>query len=649
MKKLAFVLCAITLLAAFLPRLTTAQPERVPHEDPAMSQDVLDSVSLMLFYVGVFNAAAGSQYQDAQAMLNEVKHATLPADLRFIIDRYNDFSSLLFARLDYIEDLLNETSTLLERNQAEGARQKLDAAQAAITEVKEMIQEMEATTTTIIRNLGVLAPFATARMKEAYDRLSDALERIKNLIARLEQMWRTLREKYASRFLQLTPTELSLNVTPASAFVGDEVVARGRLTSGGVPLPGRSITVYRDNTPVPITTDADGSFSAGITLPYTYVSSASFQASYMPSGPDVRTFMASQSREVTISVLFYLTDLQSSAPGTAYPGRPFTVSGRVASVGDIDRTLRVYLDNTRMEEAVVKGNFSFTVVPPPQTPVGGHRLMVQIDSSGRHIGASNILPMVIDKLQAQADVETPGVVVLPGGVKIKGRVYYRETPLQDALVTVSFKNYVSSVRTSADGRFEASLDPPIDLSLVGPQRLSIAIEPDQPWYAGLQMQRQTYTVSSTNLGLMLIAFLSLGLLARRMGHHRTPVTEEEVSPAPARISTDDTRAAPEPPAPLPSLPVFRPDLTGANGRIVAAYVEALRAIIGATGMGMAPHLTLREYLKMIAPVIPDSKVFGELTRLAEFSLYSGRSQNNEAAARAEQLAIAVKEGFRGAA
>ncbi|MFH0768316.1 MAG: DUF4129 domain-containing protein [Chloroflexota bacterium] len=68
----------------------------------------------------------------------------------------------------------------------------------------------------------------------------------------------------------------------------------------------------------------------------------------------------------------------------------------------------------------------------------------------------------------------------------------------------------------------------------------------------------------------------------------------------------------------------------------------------ATSIAIAPHSTLREYLKAAISSLPSvTEPFGELTKLAEDVLYSAHKLGEDMVSRAEQLARVIKKELSG--
>ncbi len=652
MKRLAIALPIILLLAILSPCFSIlAQPAHTPHQNPMAAQDSPDLVSLLAFYGNVFNLAAVSQYQDAQSMLNELEYANIPDELRYIIDRFNTLSRQLFTTLDNLELLLDEASASLSHYQISDAKQKLDAAKTTLNSAQLLLEDIEAATDSLVTRLANFIievrkqtgqPYdqmlrSLKQLSEASQRLEEIQQRLRQLIDELDQLRQSLMQKYETQTqAELIPTELSLRVIPASVFVGDSIIASGRLTADTSALAKRKLSLLCDNEPLVITTEPDGSYATNITIPYKYVSTMTLNAVYTPSDDDIGTYLASKSPTAVINTSFYSTLLEVTAPETAHPGLPATISGQVSSTdGTVDRTIKVLLDNTQLAEEIIQGEFSLQIAPPPQISTGEHSLTLTTIPRERYSGTSKSLTINISKLPIQADIKAPQLVVTPKVIQISGKVYHSLGPVEDARVNLTFGRSSTTVETSTDGSFDATIEAPLDLSLIGPQELSVIIEPVQPWYTSLQIKRGVFSINSANIGLMLAAFVSLGILLYTRVRTRAPSPREETGIPEAAVQELPTVAPPSRP---------RYEFTGIKGRILSAYLNGLAVVETATGISMASHTTLREFLKATTPRLPGAiEAFTELTLAAEIALYSVHKLKPSSAARAEQLAAAIEE------
>jgi len=638
MKRFAIALSIIVLLAMVSSCFSAlAQPTDTPHQNPATAKDSPDTVSLLLFYGNVFDLAAISQYKDARSMLDELEYANIPDELRYLIDHYSTLSGQLLTTLDNLELLLDEVSTLLDEHQISEVKQRLDDAETTIRSAQLLLEDIKAATHTLSDRLGVFATPAGSQIRLANERLEGLLYQFRQLIGEFNQLRESLTKKREIQAVELIATELSLSITPASVFVGDGITASGRLTGDNTPLARRNLTLLLDNEPLVITTDLDGWYAANMTIPYKYASTMTLNAVYTPAGDDIGTYLGCQSPLAVVNTSFYSTLLEVSAPEIGHPGLPITINGQISSTdGTVDRIIKVLLDNTQLAEKTIRGQFNVEITPSPQEiSTGEHSLTVVATPQRRYSGVSKSLTINISRLSIQADIQLPQLILVPKPIQISGKAYYGLDALQDARVSLVFRESTTTVKTATDGSFSTTIETPLDLSLIGPQELTITVEPVEPWYAPLQIKRWIFTINPANIGLMLIGFISLGVLVFTMVRAR-PVRPREEGVIP------EAKLRELPPVAPPPGPKY--EFSGIKGRILSAYLNGLEAIQRVTSITMVPHTTLREFLKAAtSQLLTAIKPFTELITIAEIALYSAHGLDEDTAARAEQLVTIIKE------
>ncbi len=540
MKKLAVVLSIAVLLAVLSSCFSSlAQPSHVPHQNPATVSESVDSALLLRLYNEIFGLTATRQYQDAQSLLTELEQAKMPDRIHDIITSYNRLSSQLFATINSLEALLDETSTLFAHNQMDEARRKLSEAETTSYSALVLLEDVARTANALGEELGVFTAAPSSPLKKAYDRQQEVLSQLRQLINELDRL------------------RQSLGLNPLM--------------------------------------EIETSF-------------------------------------------YYPTLLEVSAPWAAYLGRPITISGRVGSRGGtVDRTVKVFLDNTQLAEEIVQGEFSLEVTPPRQVLAGKHSLTLVVTPQGRYAGDIETLPIIISGVAIRTEIRVPALTVIPKTVQISGKVYQDLTPVEGARVSLDFRGSTTVVRTSTDGSFTTAIEVPFELSLVGPQGLTMIIEPVEPWYPSLEIERNIFTINPAHIGVILVAFVSLGLLVSGRFRTRLPRRREAMVIPQVEL--------PELPAVAPPVPQY--EFTGIKGRILSAYLSGLRAVEKVTGVAMAPNVTLREFLGFAAPQISAAvKPFTELTAIAESALYSAHRLDEDTAGRAELLATAVQKELR---
>ncbi|MFC1870230.1 DUF4129 domain-containing protein [Chloroflexota bacterium] len=347
--------------------------------------------------------------------------------------------------------------------------------------------------------------------------------------------------------------------------------------------------------------------------------------------------IADNPQRVITTNFYYQTLLEIATPKSAQPGLPITISGEVSSTGSaVDRTIEVLLDNTLLATKTVTGQFQLQLTPPPQTATGGHTLTVVATPHRRYAGASKSLPLNISRVPIViTEIRVPPLSVIPKPIQISGKVYGGSGPIQDARVSLTFKGSAVIAKTAADGSFNTNIKAPFDLSLLGHQELTMTIEPAEPWYASLQMKRWILNINPANMGLIIFAFASLGLLVLKRAR---------TTPGRAQREIIITEAGCQQPPMVTATPRPEPGFTSIKSRIFSAYGNSLRAVEKIIGMPMAPHTTLREFISAATVLLPGAiKPFTELTMLTEQALYSTQKLDENTAARAELLASTIKE------
>ncbi|UCB42297.1 MAG: hypothetical protein JSV77_07470 [Dehalococcoidales bacterium] len=645
MKRFTVILFVLVLAAVLIPTFSiVARQAHTPHENPATAGDSSDVILMLLFHGDVFDLMLSGKYQDAQGLLNELQHANISSELQYVVDRFNALSQELLVALDNLEGLLNEASAALAKYQLKEARQMLEEAGIILWDIERLRVEIQQAGDALGNRLNITNVASTEQLRQIYDRLQGLVWRLHDLVAGFNQLWEALSTEYDVRVAEeLLPTNLTLEVMPGSAFIGDNIFVTGRLTSGDAPLADRQVTVLRKDEPMVFTTDEDGSYAAAIGVPLDYVSSTFLETRYLPAGSDIGIYAASISQSVTIEIRYYDTFLEVAVPGLAYPGLPVTVSGRVSSTGDVvERTVSLLLDNVHLADVQTEDQFEFEVTIPQDTLVGAHGLNAVVAPYGRYAGTSKGLDVRVTEFQIEADIQAPSLFVTPGQVEVNGRVHIGPEAIAGASVVLTFGTSSSSiVETSADGSFTAVLDEPLRLSLAGPQKLTVGIEPGEPYYGALEVEKWIVVVNPVGISLVLVGLVSVGLLVYRRMTTR-PVTL--LPTMTARTPDLITEVFPVIPPPRP-----KPEISDIRGEIWAAYLEGVGVVEKATGTYLGPNATLREFLGAVVSQIAAAarQPMAELTTITEIALYSAREPDAGIVTDARQLASIIRKEVEG--
>jgi len=637
MRRLSITLALICLLVLTTPVLTLAQPGYTPHEDPSLARTAPDLTALLTYYGNTFSAAALGKYVDAQSLLTELAQAQIPDELTVLADRFSALASALFGKMDRADRLLDEATELLATNQPQAARAKLDAA-ADIQDAQSLLIDIDSAARSMKSALGTFAAPVLRQIEPAYTRLEQNLLRLSNLLDEVSRLRQTLDEKQKALATRLIPTALTLNITPQGVFIGESVTASGFL-SASTPLPERTITLQLGKESTIATTGPDGAFTIAVNIPYLYVSQMLLEAVYLPAGDDTAIYLAAESQPAIINATYHLTKLDVTVPEKTHPGFPIPIIGQLSSPGEeVERIITILWDDVPIAGRQAKGKFSFEITPPDDVTPGKHALAIHVIPQKRYAPASREFTVDVSTVMAQADILMPSVVVLPWQTGVSGKVTSDRAPVPDAQIEVRLGRSTTFIRTTADGTFSARINTPFNLSLAGPQEMSVTVTPTQPWYEPLQIKREVFTINPSSIAIILLAAGSLGLFLYR--RRRSAILTAAAQPVVARPATP--QHLPITPAPIP-----KQEFIGFKGIILSSYFSAVEEIGNLTGVVLGETTTLREFLKTTAPKIAASALpLTELTVLAELALYSTRQLDAEAAAHAEKQASAIREELR---
>ena len=647
MKRSLKVLLLLIFASTLLPKVPImAGVVFPPHEDPAKAESTIDAYAFLMYYSDLFGELVIRRYQNASMLIERLKFTYIPEDLTYIIQRYNDLTLELTEILNNTENLLVEASSLLYQYRLEEASRKLNDTGILIGRAEILLKDVEEATDTISGRLGAFAAPAESSVRQAYNRLQNVLQRLRALMDEYKDLFRKLRSESSEiQMEELKATKITLNLNATRVFVGGFINASGNLTSEGEGLPNRKVRILLDGNPLTETlTSSDGSYSITVRIPHKYVEILKVEALYTPIGADRGVYLASKSLTLFINVLFYKTSVTLTVPDEAYPGLPVRVDGKI-TVEDgrpaDSRDVEILLDQVLIakNETNPQGIFDFEMVLGSHTSVGKHKLTFTVEPKGIYAGTSYTGELSIVKALPELSIQLPSFLVLPARLYVEGSVHSIFGPLKGSLVRLELGESSTVVKTFEDGRFNTTVNAPLNLALSGFQELRVNIEPAEPWNAPLYIKKTILIINPANISIVSVAFLSLiATLYTRLRRNRL---REGVSVAPLETPLE-THAAET----LQLKPTIK--LEGMRARILMAYLKAVEKIGAATGIFMELHMTLREFLCEAKPKLRGATdSFSELTFLAERVLYSPYMPEEDEGSKAERLVERVMEALKG--
>ena len=624
MRWLPVFVISLLMVAALVPCLSVgAQPRLVPLADPATAQSTLDPYSFLIQYAELFALMSAQDFANASRLGEELSHITVPADLTYIVNRYNSLTQQLINVLSDLQSTLNNASSLLDQYRLDEAGQALDHAGVQVAQAQILLGDLQDATSVLSQSFGVLATPAASKVRQAYDELQRMLQELNDLINRYHTLLTEANERAQEiKSEKLASTTLSLALNTTKCFVGGYVSASGVLSSKGQGLQNRAVEVLLDGSQVATAnTQADGSYNVTIKIPYKYVNSVSVSALYTPAGNDQGVYLPSSSPTVKLQVLFYHTALNVSVSSVAYPGLSLSIKGNVTSEAGVPldgRQVRVLLDGAVMARVMTNqsGVFSAKFTINSGAKLGAHTLTISVDSSGLYAGASVQRTLTINKMASFVKVNVPSFVVLPSKLHVSGAVRSASGPLKGATVLIELANISANVTTLSDGSFNLTLDMPSSV-LAGYQDLSVRAQPSEPWQATAQTKASVFVLNSVSIGLALATSLSVVFVT----YTRFIKSKGKKVQGTVQASAVSTLLERGVGVVVSSNPELK--LEGSKGAVLKAYIEALGRVELATGDSLMPSMTLREFMQQTgARIGKAADPFYKLTMLAERSLYS---------------------------
>jgi hypothetical protein len=643
LKLLAIFTVSLLALTIIVPCLTvSAQPKLAPHEDPTAAKSIMDSFAFLSQYSQIFGLMAIRDYTNASRLNEELTHITVPAELSYVINRYNDLTQQLINTLKELQNTLDQVPTLLNQYRLTEAGKALDHAGVLVAQAQILLNEIQDATLSLSQRLSIFSTSVKSKVQQAYDQLQSMLLQLNDLINQYHKLLQEANLKAEDLKSQnLDATYLTLTLGKTTCFVGDQVSAYGLLSSEKEVMSNREVKLLIDNNQVETTyTNQDGTYSLKINIPYKFVDSVSLRALYTPEGSDRGVYLATLSPIVNLHVLFYKTSLSVTVPKSANPGLDLQIKGKVTSEDASplkQRQINVLIDDVAFAQATsdINGQFSIKKTVNSQTKLGTHTLTVNVASFGLYSGVTIQRILKIEKIPTIVEIQAPTFIVVPSQLEVKGNVNSPSGPLKNTFVTIQLGNYSATVKTSNQGYFNYTIDMQLSSFLAGYQKLVISTQPTESWQAPTQTKTDIFVLSSFSIGIGVASSLSFFFVTytKLTKEKNKKIQEAEFSDITksSQISVDlisiETKKYPE------------------NKReLLEAYVKAVKKIQQATSEPFAPNMTLREFLKKTQPKLARFfEPFSELTLMAERSLYSPFVPQTEDNEKAKRLAVEIEE------
>ena len=656
----AAITCLVLLSITSLPLLAAT-----PHEDPDAAKLVFSGVSLLRYYADSLDFVLSRNPTEVEARMSKMSFASLPPGLAEASDSFAASSTNISQRVVWIDADLGKMRVLVQQFRLDEAKELSGRISDNLSLADSELNQIEQATKTTGVELAVSAAPASSNLRSSYDEVLAKIDRIRQMLA----LYQNLLTELKSIAGQFKPTDITLEIQPRVAFVGDNISFEGVLTAGQKPLAGREVNILINGSQnitammydymgsqvvlqsvsqnITATTDANGHYQGVLQVPYWYMPELHLQALYYPRDKDIGLYLASLSPVVKLNVLFYEASLAVNLEDKAYPGLTTVVSGRFdygQSPPPDGRRVEIYLDDVLITEFVAREVFAQKIKIDAATYLGRHTITVSAAAAGRY--APVVTNAILNVIRATPilDLTLPSVALIPGSVRLEGKLYSEVGPLSGALIKMRLSNSQVEITSSENGTFDTKIKVGLGLGMVGWQDVAIQVLPQDTWHAPFNTTSSVLMVNVLNIGGFLAVLVFLGVylprrLKRRLGAY------------PGRTVRPATTTTPPEPVPVSSYSVSlsaaasesEPDSGEASNRIFSWYRLVVRFLLRIAKIPLRPQQTMREFADEHSRVLgPGAKYFNELTGIVERLLYSRYRPTETDVEHSRQLSLKVE-------
>ncbi|MFW6056514.1 MAG: hypothetical protein ACOC9B_04320 [Chloroflexota bacterium] len=642
------IIIALLVLSACVPQTT---PDTALHKDPSTVRSSY-SVAHLLLQVGAAIDSLEHEGETSRLLIAEtdVSQLTLPPDMRHVWSRYRDLLGQLSDTIAALKESLTSAEDSLSRNRLEDVRVELDACVELLDRAKDQLKQLETATAEIVHVAHRLEGGRNAtNLAKASASLDEAMERLRHLMQSYAERVQFAAESSAGKQHLISP-ELTCNLSHHSAWLGDSIVVSGNLSDSRRPLAGRQVSIMFNGDQIAgVTTDSQGSYSAPITVSFTYSPSARIEAAFFPGPDDAEQYRSAQSDACRITLRYHNTNVEVSPPGRLHPGLTVEVAGRLTSLGSVSsRLVTLYLDEVEVGAAFSEedGSFRCALHVPRNAATGTKELAVIAQETETTATAPGETTMHVSVTQVTPGlaVRLPRALIYPlcgiyeggairalnsqGGIELRAHV---ESPLPLGASVLAGTWNGEQLEEVAAGATVDIPSLPLHPLQTGWQDLQLELQDPQPWHTTATYHGRIFILNLYILipgGLLFLLAAAWALYLRRR-------------PAPSvayRATVPARRTSPA--EPLPALP---PDHSlSPRYAVVRWYWTAVSTCTNHVGLVIPRSVTMREAAEMIVGRMPFlGRLVGTLTSLAEEALYSTRPIPRRQASTARWLNIHI--------
>ena len=644
-KLIVFIMIAVAIVSVCSP-VSAA----VPQENPDTAPVIFSGVSFFQFYSNVLDSVLAKNQTAIAADVQVSPYANVPPS---VTDSFSNFLSAagnLCGRILGLDDSISDIEMLLAESRFTEAAPVKSAALKNLAAAEENLNTIEQAVG-IAGNQFNIQNTAGDSSSQAYAVVLDDIIRIKNFL----DLYQSLLQEQQKEILNermLPSSDITINITPKSAYVGDTVNVGGTLSANGQPLGNRNIEILLNGSQyLTLTTDSQGNYFSPLQVPYRYVSEIQIQSLYYPQTGDVGNYDLALSPSISLKILFYSALLTIDTDTNVYPGRDISIIGQFnygsSPIAD-NRKIEISLDNIPFIESEVSATFTKTISLPADTAIGNHLITVSVTAIGRYAPvAANAILTVIKVIPVLLTSDLPFVVFIPGSFNVHGKLNSEIGPLTQVPIVMTFEGKQLNVVSSDDGTFRATVRSNMGFGLLGSQSLEFTVMPVEPWQINLTVSHRVMTVYTVNCGVFFLILALLGIiLPRRLNFRIRPPAKQKLPQSVVMTQSAFSATVASNVAENNSNDFDFSDRNAPAGRLFYWYRIVIRLVQKVSGLLLQPNQTLREYIDDTGKITGAAgKTILEFTRLIEKVVYSPHQVTEDEVNNGEQLANKIRESL----
>ena len=638
-------LIIIALLFALLGTASPVLADGPPgsQENPQVALQTFSGIALLSYYSSSLDYIIQLDQNGSDTNLEKMPFANVPQVLDDTTGGFASNGMVFTTSIVNLFGLWDQENTYVQQYRLNDAESLYTQITDQLPAAQQQLSQIESSVVNTGIYLNIASLSSTSGLTQEYNVVMAKIQQLSSMLALLSRP--LIPPQLASL---LKPTELTLMIDPLTAYVGDDVNFQGALSSKGVSLSGRTITLLLNNSDLlTVQTDAQGQFHGTFQLPYLYIHQMPVQAIYYPQGDDAGIYLAATSPVVNIITLFYTAQLTLQLTNTAYPGKTVTLTGTFDYGSDPvpqQRVVDLYLDNNIEDQLNAGPVFNKSIMLDAQITSGNHLITVSAPADGRYAPVMTSYVMDVTLATTILDLHMPVIGFIPGSIQLSGKAYSSLGPLDNAAILISDGKTSKQIITAADGTFSTKLGMGMGASLLGTQTITVKVKPQEPWNASVTKAKNIFLIYFINIGLLLAILIFMAVyLPRRFKKWFTGRAGKKVKlPGMVVPETVAVYAAKEEVSPKEKQNTEKEE--EAKNPVLYWYRIALKYVQDFTKKMLKPHQTLREYGREASQVLgPAGKYFLELTYLLEKRLYGKHETDANDNQQSRQLAAEIQK------